>query len=88
MLIGAMCGAAASRDDEKAGALVGMAGALVSSFVGYALRKGIGRASRVPDALVALAEDGVAIAIGMTAAAGMNGEEEAIHFREPTAHVA
>jgi uncharacterized membrane protein len=69
LLSGAMCGAAVAREDQQAGALLGIAGALVSSFAGYAIRKSAVRASGLPDALVALAEDVLAIGTGMAAAA-------------------
>jgi uncharacterized membrane protein len=76
LLSGAMCGAAAAGADQTTGALLGIAGALASSFAGYAIRKSAGRASGVPDALVGLAEDAVAIGIGMVAASmQMQGEE-------------
>ena len=68
LLSGAMCGAAVAREDQAAGALLGIAGALASSFAGYFLRKRGGRASGLPDALIALAEDGLAMGIGMVAA--------------------
>jgi uncharacterized membrane protein len=68
LLSGAMCGAAVAREDQAAGALLGIAGALAGSFGGYFLRKRAGRASGVPDALLGLAEDGVAIGIGLVAA--------------------
>jgi hypothetical protein len=76
-----------SRDDERAGALLGIAGALVSSFAGYAIRKGIGRASRLPDALIALVEDGLAIGIGLAAANMQSGEAESVVDMR-SAHVA
>jgi uncharacterized membrane protein len=87
LLSGAMCGAMVSRDDERAGALLGIAGALVSSFAGYAIRKGIGRASRLPDALIALVEDGLAIGIGLAAANMQSGEAESVVDMR-SAHVA
>jgi len=68
LLAGAMCGAAVVSEDQRAGALLGAAGALAGSFAGYGLRKSAGKASGVPDALVALVEDGVAIGIGVVAA--------------------
>jgi uncharacterized membrane protein len=79
LLSGAMCGAAAvAGKDQTTGALLGIAGALASSFAGYAIRKGAGRASGVPDSLVGLAEDAVAIGLGMVAASmQIEGEETA-----------
>lgn len=78
LLSGAMCGAAVMREDERAGALLGMAGALVSSFAGYAIRMGVGRASRLPDALIGLMEDGLAIGIGMAAVSMESNEGESV----------
>lgn len=68
MLSGAMCGAAVAQEDQAAGALLGMAGALASSFAGYSLRKRAGKASGLPDPLIALAEDGLAVGLGLVAA--------------------
>lgn len=87
LLSGAMCGAAVAREDETGGALLGIAGALAGSFAGYLIRKGLGRASRVPDALLGLAEDGVALAVG-TAAASMESDEQRAAYEVPSAHVA
>jgi uncharacterized membrane protein len=67
LLAGAMCGAAVAGEDQLAGALLGVAGALAGSFGGYHLRKAIGRASGAPDALIGIAEDGVAIGLGLFA---------------------
>ncbi len=67
LLSGAMCGAAVSRRDQKAGALLGIAGALVGSFAGYFLRKAAVRASGLPDAMIALTEDALAVGIGAVA---------------------
>ena len=88
LLSGAMCGAAVVDEDQAAGALLGMAGALASSFAGYAIRRSAGQASGVPDALVGLAEDGLAIGLGALAASmAFQGGEEA-EFQAPRAHVA
>lgn len=67
LLSGAMCGAAVAPEDETAGALLGIAGALASSFAGYFLRRRLGRVRGVPDALIGLSEDAVAIGIGLVA---------------------
>jgi uncharacterized membrane protein len=67
LLSGAMCGAAVSRDDQKNGALLGVVGALAGSFAGYFLRKGAVKASGLPDAVIALAEDALAVAVGWVA---------------------
>jgi uncharacterized membrane protein len=87
LLSGAMCGAAVAREDETGGALLGIAGALVSSFAGFAIRKGARRVSGLPDLLVALVEDGLAVGIGL-AAATMQSPEETLRFRKPSRRVA
>jgi uncharacterized membrane protein len=88
LLIGAMCGAAVSpKKDERAGALLGVAGALASSFAGYAIRRSLARATRVPDPFIALLEDGLAIGIGM-AAANMDSETKKSAYIAPSARVA
>jgi uncharacterized membrane protein len=87
LLIGAMCGAAVSRDDEAGGALLGIAGALVSSFAGYWIRKGVDRVSGIPDALVGLMEDGVAIGTGLAATSTRREEAESV-VRRPRSRVA
>jgi len=86
LLAGAMCGAAVVPQDQPAGALLGASGALVSSFAGYAIRKGAVRASGVPDPLVAVAEDGLAIGIAMVAAAESQSWQGADEFE--TRHAA
>jgi len=80
LLSGAMCGAAVAREDETGGALV-------SSFAGFAIRKGARRVSGLPDLLVALVEDGLAVGIGL-AAATMQSPEETLRFRKPSRRVA
>ena len=87
LLMGAMCGAAVAREDETGGALLGIAGALVSSFVGFAIRKGARRATGMPDLLVALVGDGLAVGIGM-AAATMQSPDETLRFRKPSRRAA
>jgi uncharacterized membrane protein len=87
LLSGAMCGAAVAREDETGGALLGIAGALVSSFAGFAIRKGARRVSGLPNLLVALVEDGLAVGIGL-AAATMQSPEETLRFRKPSRRVA
>lgn len=86
LLSGAMCGAAVVDEDQASGALLGVAGALASSFAGYAMRKAAVRASGVPDALVAVAEDGLAIGLG-TVAASMGSDAKG-ELQAPLAHVA
>jgi uncharacterized membrane protein len=86
LLSGAMCGAAVAREDQAAGALLGMAGALASSFAGYFLRKRAGQASGVPDAVIGLFEDCAAVGIGLVAASleGQRAESE-YQVRRPDA---
>jgi uncharacterized membrane protein len=83
LLSGGMCGAAVVSENQAAGALLGIAGALVSSFAGYALRKSAVQASGVPDALIGFAEDGVAIGLGMVAATMESQRDEEGEFRVP-----
>ena len=47
------------------GALAGAVGAIAGAFGGYHLRASLGRALRVPDFLLAVTEDLVAIALGV-----------------------
>ncbi len=75
MISGALCGAAVVREDEGAGAVLGIVGALAGSFAGYFLRKGVRRVSGLPDTLIALAEDATAIGIGVAAAESGSREE-------------
>lgn len=87
LLVGGICGAAASKD-QASGALLGIAGALAGSFAGYAIRKGVEQASGTPDALVGLAEDGLAIGMGMLAASLQMEDEEEAEFQARRAEVA
>jgi uncharacterized membrane protein len=68
---GGYCGrrVAPPHDDSARlnGALAGAAGAVAGAYVGMALRSALGKWSGLPDPLVALAEDGVAI-LGAVAA--------------------
>jgi uncharacterized membrane protein len=71
-LSGGFCGrrvALAFDADPTAGTLAGATGAVAAAFVGMALRSRIVRWTGLPDPLVALAEDAVAIA-GAAAATG------------------
>ncbi len=47
--------------DRTAGTVAGAFGALIGAYAGLALRGAVGRWTRLPDPLVALAEDAVAI---------------------------
>jgi uncharacterized membrane protein len=87
LLSGALCGAAVAREDQAAGALLGVAGALAGSFGGYYLRKAIGRASGAPDALVGIAEDCVAIGLGLFAST-LGRPEQSVRERAHRRHAA
>lgn len=61
--IGALLGSiAAGHDDRAAGAIVGAAAALAASWAAWFLRREVGRATLLPDAALAVAEDAMAIA--------------------------
>lgn len=68
LLAGAMCGAASAQLDQRAGAVVGAAGALAAGYAGYHLRKRAGAATGVPDAIIGVAEDAIAIGLATLAA--------------------
>jgi uncharacterized membrane protein len=87
LLSGGMCGAAVAPENQAAGALLGIAGALASSFAGMSLRRRAGRASGLPDALIALVEDGVAIALGI-GGASLASEGRKREFDLPSSRVA
>jgi uncharacterized membrane protein len=55
--------------DGRVGALAGAAGALAGAYAGMALRASIVKASGLPDPLVALAEDALAIGGAIAASA-------------------
>lgn len=60
--IGGLLGAiAAGPDDRALGAAVGAAAALAASYAAWFLRREAGRATLVPDPVLALAEDAMAI---------------------------
>ncbi len=61
-LAGAALGTTGKRDLRIEGAILGGVGALVGSFVGWAARKAVGGATRLPDPVVALAEDAAVVA--------------------------
>lgn len=69
---GGWCGrgvAHAFGTDLTDGAIAGALGAVVAAFVGMTLRGAVVRASHLPDSLVAVAEDGLAL-YGAIAASG------------------
>jgi uncharacterized membrane protein len=61
-LAGAALGTTGKRDLRIEGAILGGVGALVGSFVGWGARKLVGGATKLPDPVVALAEDAATIA--------------------------
>ncbi|GAA3341693.1 membrane protein [Curtobacterium pusillum] len=61
-LAGAALGTTGKRDLRIEGAILGGVGALVGSFVGWGARKLVGATTRLPDPVVALAEDAATIA--------------------------
>ena len=67
-VFGALCGAAlviTAGAPLAAGIIVGAAGAILGSFLGYYLRRALTRSGRLPDLPVALVEDLVAIGGGL-----------------------
>jgi uncharacterized membrane protein len=61
---GAVCGGLTAR---AAGAVVGSAAAVLTAFAGERTRAAIGRRTRLPDPLVAVAEDLLAIGVALAA---------------------
>ena len=64
-IMGALSGAAvsaAARESLILGALLGLCGGIAGAFAGYFARTGLVRALKVPDLVIALAEDLVCIA--------------------------
>jgi uncharacterized membrane protein len=57
-------------EDGRSGACIGALGALVGAYAGMAVRSRIVRASGLPDPLVALAEDALALGGAVAACAG------------------
>jgi len=67
-VLGALSGAAVSASGPQSiapGAVLGVAGAIVGAFGGYEIRQRLVRALKVPDFVIALIEDTVAIAGGL-----------------------
>jgi uncharacterized membrane protein len=65
LVMGCLCGLAlaiSAGGNLLVAAIVGIAGALVGTFAGYTIRRGLVLRAHVPDFVVALAEDLVAIA--------------------------
>lgn len=67
---GALCGAALSRsarEDSATGAVAGAVGAVVGAYAFYELRRALTERGGLPDVAVALAEDALALGIGLAA---------------------
>jgi uncharacterized membrane protein len=67
-VLGGLSGAAVAASGAQSialGAVLGVAGAIAGAFAGYEVRKRLVRALRVPDFVIALLEDVVAIAGGV-----------------------
>ena len=63
-VLGALCGAClaiAGAQSLALGAVLGIAGAITGAFLGYQVRTRLVKGLRVPDIVIALAEDAVAI---------------------------
>jgi uncharacterized membrane protein len=61
-VIGAALGAlAAGPDDRLAGSLIGGAAAITGAYLGWFLRREAGRSTMIPDPIIALAEDALAV---------------------------
>jgi uncharacterized membrane protein len=68
ILFGGMAGAAvavAGTQSIALGALLGVVGSIAGAFAGYQVRKSLVQALKVPDLVIALAEDAVTIAGGL-----------------------
>jgi uncharacterized membrane protein len=57
--------AAAGLQSTAFGVVLGVAGAIAGAFAGYQLRSGLVKALKVPDLVIALLEDAVAIGGGL-----------------------
>jgi uncharacterized membrane protein len=68
IVLGGLCGAgiaAAGSQSLGLGAVLGIVGALAGTFGGYQARSGLGKALKVPDIVIAILEDIVAIGGGL-----------------------
>jgi uncharacterized membrane protein len=67
-VLGGLSGAAVAASGEQSivlGVVLGVAGAIAGAFTGYEIRKRLVRAHKVPDFVIALFEDAVAIGGGL-----------------------
>ena len=74
VLMGALCGAALAASGGKnliAGCVLGAAGGAVGAFAGYHIRHGLVTQMRVPDFVIAVVEDLLAISGGLFVASRM-----------------
>lgn len=68
--MGALAGGALAASQEESvitGALIGGIGALLGTFAGYHIRRALTSRAKIPDIVVALCEDAVAIAVARDA---------------------
>jgi uncharacterized membrane protein len=68
ILLGALCGAtlaAAGSQSSALGAMLGALGGIAGAFGGYQVRTRLVKALKVPDIVIAVLEDAVAIAAGL-----------------------
>jgi len=70
LLFGGLAGAMIAdqtHDALAAGALLGVTGALLGAFAGYHLRSSLGQVTPLPDPMIAVLEDVVAVSAGLRA---------------------
>jgi uncharacterized membrane protein len=68
MISGAVCGwylAGALDGDKRLGAACGVAGSLAGAFAGYYARKALVEKAHIPDSLVAVVEDSLAVSAAL-----------------------
>ncbi|MGH2558954.1 MAG: DUF4126 family protein [Thermomicrobiales bacterium] len=73
MLFGGLSGGVVARLDGQSvpvGVTLGAAGAVAGSYGGYHARAWVGRETGLPDALVAVGEDVIAVGVGLAVASG------------------
>ena len=61
ILIGGLCGCIVTPENRIAGIIAGSFGALLSTYVGYTVRKWLTTNAGLPDFIVALAEDSIVL---------------------------
>lgn len=73
-ITGGLCGAALAASGGKnlvAGALIGLVGGIIGAFAGYHIRRGLVAQMNVPDFVIAVVEDLLAISGGLFVASRM-----------------